>query len=162
MTSLEAKAVALATKAHAGQMYGDFPYLYHLMAVHRVATESNQSTEILVACILHDILEDSEMYSYENLSEEFGEEIAGIVLAVTDAPGPNRNIRKLLSYNKIRANPKAIIVKYCDRVANVRESFLRNKTKYEMYLKEMPQFLEQLQIPNNSIARLREELLNYK
>jgi hypothetical protein len=64
-----------------------------------------------------------------------------IVKAVTDGPGKNRKERKADMYPRCAALPKAIIVKLCDRIANVEEAIkCKNTGHFQMYLKEYPDF----------------------
>lgn len=150
MTTKE-KAFLLAEQAHHGQQYGLYPYSYHLKQVAEVAEEIGFDDEIVIACLLHDILEDTHL-SYNDIKKEFGEDIAELVYAVTDELGRNRKERKERTYPKIKGNPKAIAVKLCDRIANVREakisfnkSFGSSDSKmYKLYKQEHLEFYDTL------------------
>ena len=154
-------AELMAKEAHQGQRYGNCPYHHHLQAVVNVliefgATLNNPETAaILVAAWLHDSLEDSSL-TYDLILNQFGQEVADIVEAVTDEPGKNRKERKALTYVKTRQNEKAIILKLVDRIANVRASQLDNPKKLKMYTKEQQDF-EQALYPN-SISPLSQQL----
>ena len=54
----------------------------------------------------------------------------------------NRKERKKKTYPKIRKNVGAILVKLCDRVANVRHSLLYDSQLYKMYLNEHNHFID--------------------
>lgn len=81
-------AYALADKYHAGQMYGDFPYIYHLTAVvdsiKRKWGDGNR--DLLAIAILHDILEDTSL-SEEELKKAVGKDICKCVVALTKVDG---------------------------------------------------------------------------
>ena len=63
-----------ASKHHKGQWYGSKPYMYHLKKVSDVALDLKFTDEsILMSCLLHDIIEDTEV-SYKDVKENFGEE----------------------------------------------------------------------------------------
>lgn len=109
---------------HAGQMYKSLPYTHHLADVeHQVLCYSALSgfppKRMQVCAWLHDVLEDCNVQRIE-LEEEFGYDIARVVWAVTNEPGPNRATRQLLTYPKTRSESAAVFLKLCDRLANVR------------------------------------------
>ena len=116
------KAQAFAQKAHSAQTYDQYPYFKHLEDVYNVLIEFGYTYEpLLAASFIHDVLEDTAT-SYSDLKKEFGEEIAEIVYCMTDEMGRNRKEKKEKTYPKIRSNPYSIILKLCDRIANVRHS----------------------------------------
>lgn len=133
-----------ASKHHKGQWYGDKPYMYHLKKVSDVALDLKFTDEsILMSCLLHDIIEDTEI-SYKDVKENFGEEVAEIVYCVTDELGRSRKERKSKTYKKIRNNPKSIVVKLCDRISNITESMGSenyNLKLMKMYLDEHIDFV---------------------
>jgi (p)ppGpp synthase/HD superfamily hydrolase len=120
-----------ATVKHAGQLYGgDLPYTHHLAAVTQVMVRfmddlkngdpqlCGWEDDLLVACWLHDIVEDTGT-KVKEVREMFGERVARLVEAVTDEPGENRKIRKALTYPKTRNEKYAVLVKLADRIANI-------------------------------------------
>lgn len=139
MTNKE-RAFLVAEKAHANQSYDIYPYMYHVRKVAAVAQQLGYDESIIVACILHDTLEDTSL-SYNDLKSYFGTEVAEIVYAVTDELGRNRKERKSKTYPKIRANWKAAVVKVCDRIANVEHSSTHGNAKlFKMYEEEQGDF----------------------
>ena len=75
-----------ADSAHAGQIRngsGGLPYISHPVAVAGRLAELSYGEEVLAAALLHDVVEDSET-TVEELREEFGERIAGLVAALSD------------------------------------------------------------------------------
>jgi guanosine-3',5'-bis(diphosphate) 3'-pyrophosphohydrolase len=138
MTKVEI-AFMVAEKAHAGQSYDIYPYMYHVRQVVKIAQDLGYDETIVIACILHDVLEDTEL-SYNDIKKAFGVEVAEIVYAVTDELGRNRKERKSKTYPKIQKIWKAAVVKICDRIANVTQSMKYNKGLYETYRKEHSDF----------------------
>lgn len=147
MTTKE-RALLVADKAHANQIYDIYPYGYHIRQVVKIAEELGYDESIIVASALHDTLEDTEL-SYNDLKKAFGEEVAEIVYCVTDELGRNRKERKDKTYPKIRANWKATVVKICDRIANIEQSKEYNKSLYQMYQKEHDNFCAMLMSPDH-------------
>lgn len=151
MTNKE-RAMLVAERAHANQMYDIYPYIYHIKQVVKIAELLGFDESIIIACILHDILEDCDL-SYNDILKAFGKEIAEIVYAVTDELGHNRLERKIKTYPKIRGNWKAVAVKICDRIANVRQSREYNESKYKNYKKEQTMFSEDLRTDDARVNR---------
>lgn len=130
------KALDVAEKYHGKQKYDTHPYITHLKMVRTYALVEGFDETIQVACLLHDILEDTDC-SYDYLEKEFGTEIAQIVYCVTDEDGRNRKEIKSKTYPKIKSNYKATIVKLFDRICNIDYSLVNSsEKKLQMYLNE--------------------------
>jgi len=134
------KAKEFAIAAHGDQQkYGKHPYSKHLQDVVSCSQRFGLSESIQTAAWLHDVVEDTPV-TVDEIREEFGEEIAKLVDAVTDEPGSNRKERHQKTYPKTRnAGADAIALKLCDRIANVEAV-----GKMKMYRKEYPEFRRML------------------
>lgn len=136
-----------------GQTYDDGPYSDHLHSVWSTLIgfliqdenlyNSSICDDILVAAICHDILEDTNL-TYNDLKEVIGQNAADIVYDVTNELGKNRKERALKTYPKIAANPKAIMVKLADRIANTIYSKESGSSMYDKYCREFPDFKSHL------------------
>lgn len=128
-----------AIRAHGNQAYDEiFPYEKHLEDVVAVAKRFGLNGKYIVACWLHDTIEDGAL-SYNKIKEHFGIEVAEIVYCVTDELGRNRDERKSKTLPKIASNPDAIVVKLADRIANLEHGGLST-----MYKKEYVAFKDAL------------------
>jgi (p)ppGpp synthase/HD superfamily hydrolase len=141
------------------QTYQGLPYTHHLIAVADVAyywairfqangrplLTAEESEDLVIAAWAHDLLEDTAT-SRKELEELFGERVAQLVWAVTNEPGEDRRTRHAHTYPKIRAEPLAVLLKLCDRLANVRAS-AGTKGFREMYAKEYEDFKRALYTP---------------
>lgn len=137
-------AMNFACLAHAGQNYGEAPYVRHLAHVESVLQRfSFPDFDLLSAAWLHDCIEDAGI-SWRTLDERFGEQIAMLVFAVTDGEGANRRERKAASYAKMVDLPRSIILKLADRIANVESSMANDNGLMQMYRKEYQPFREKL------------------
>lgn len=79
-------ALEKARTAHQGQVRngsGGMPYVEHPMRVAALLDEHGYRDEVLAAALLHDVIEDSET-SLDEIRAEFGDEVAGLVGALTD------------------------------------------------------------------------------
>lgn len=75
----------------------DIPYLTHLLAVAALVGEHGGTEEQMIAALLHDVLEDVEGSTREDLVVHFGEPVARMVAALSDAtehPKPAWRARK--------------------------------------------------------------------
>lgn len=134
------KAREFVISAHGRQKYGNRPYIYHLDMTWEIANEFNLSSDVQVACYLHDVLEDTDV-KFEEIWDEFGWEVAQLVFLVTDEWGRNRRERKDKTIPKIRSNENAVQIKLCDRIANIKSCMLDgNKSLLKMYVDEDSHF----------------------
>ena len=72
------KAIAFATKAHGGQRRKgtDIPFILHPMEVGMIVSRMTDDAEVIAAAVLHDVVEDCQSVSVEQIAEEFGERVA--------------------------------------------------------------------------------------
>ncbi|WP_067538079.1 HD domain-containing protein [Nocardia crassostreae] len=138
LDDLERVAQQLAARAHPEQRYGAHPYTHHLAAVRAQLAAYGFDGEVAVAAWLHDVVEDTEV-GIEDIRAEFGEVVARLVWAVTGI-GPDRPARNQDAYTKIRAYPRAVVLKLADRIANMEAAAADNPGLWEMYRREYPQF----------------------
>src|SRR5690625_1014413 len=124
-TALIERAYAVAERSHRGQMRksGD-PYITHPVAVATILAELGLTPPTLAAALLHDTVEDTD-YSLEQLTAEFGEEIALLVDGVTkldkvtygDA-AQAETVRKMVI--AMARDIRVLVIKLADRLHNAR------------------------------------------
>ena len=77
------KAVEFAIYAHRNQLRkGGQPYIIHPLSVGFILQSAGYDEAVVVAGILHDIIEDTE-HTEEDIKREFGEQVARLVMGVT-------------------------------------------------------------------------------
>lgn len=119
-------AVAFAAQKHRDQRRKDAsasPYINHPIALANVlANEAGlDDPRTLVAAILHDTIEDTETTSVE-LVKLFGQEIADIVLEVTDDKTlPKEDRKRLQIEHAPHISRRAKLVKLADKICNLRD-----------------------------------------
>ena len=119
-------AVAFAAHKHRDQRRKDesaSPYINHPIALANVlANEAGIDDErVLIAAILHDTIEDTDTTEQE-LVREFGQEIAGIVLEVSDDKTLSKSERKRLQVEHASTiSRRAKLVKLADKICNLRD-----------------------------------------
>ena len=125
--ALISKAYEFAARAHEGQMRrsGD-PYVTHPLAVAFIICQLRLDVASLCAGLLHDCVEDTTV-TIEELSNEFGEEVAFLVDGVTklgQLPWNTREERQAENFRKMllamSRDIRVILVKFCDRLDNMR------------------------------------------
>lgn len=120
------QALAFAATKHRDQRRKDAaasPYINHPIALANVlANEAGIDDErVLIAAILHDTVEDTETTEQE-LAREFGQEVAGIVLEVSDDKTLPVAERKRLQIEHAAAlSRRAKLVKLADKICNLRD-----------------------------------------
>jgi (p)ppGpp synthase/HD superfamily hydrolase len=98
------------------------PYINHLLEVASLVAEATGGTDpnLVVAALLHDAIEDQGVTS-EMLASEFGEQVAKIVMEVSDDKTLPKDERKR---RQIEAAPKksreAKLIKLADKTSNLR------------------------------------------
>ena len=119
--SLHSAAFDYAKLKHNGQLYGDYPYICHLIGVEKIAYEFFGDVEHLSdICYLHDIIEDTDA-TFEELLELFGNVVATTVNILTKK-GEHRDIY----IENIKASPLAHKCKVADTFYNLQESIKGN------------------------------------
>ncbi len=124
-TDLIERAYEVAERSHRGQMRksGD-PYITHPVAVATILAELGLPPATLAAALLHDTVEDTD-YSIEELTEEFGEEIALLVDGVTKLDkvtygeaAQAETVRKMVI--AMARDIRVLVIKLADRLHNAR------------------------------------------
>lgn len=89
-TDLKQKAVQAAITLHNGQYRklpdqngNNIPFAVHPIAVGFLLEDYNYKPEVVIAGMLHDVLEDVPAYTYEMMCNDFTQPIADIVQGVT-------------------------------------------------------------------------------
>lgn len=87
------------------------------------------------ASMCHDLIEDAHQ-SYSDILNVAGEDVADIVLAVSDIPAENRLLRQLNTFPKLLRDYRAIFVKLCDTGANAKYGKGLGNKMYKKYQQE--------------------------
>lgn len=146
------KAYEYAVKCHTdtNHTYNGEPYEVHLTDAANIANkfkqllpEAKQSLAV-AATWPHDVIEDCRE-TYNDVKEALGEEIADIVYACSNEKGKTRKARANDKfYAELVANPLAVFVKLCDRIANVEYSKKNSSHMFATYYKENDKFVHRL------------------
>ncbi len=118
------QAINLAARYHKGQRRKgtDIPYITHPFAVAVSLALAGCPEEVIVAGILHDTLEDTDL-TVKRIEQEFGHKVAGIVLGASE---PDRKAswedRKAhtIRYLRSEAPLEVRLVACADKLHNIR------------------------------------------
>ena len=113
------EAIEFALRYHGEQKYGEHPYICHLKSVQELGEKLGSIPMIQVACILHDILEDTTA-RYADIVEVFGFVVADIVWYVTKSD--NELYESYIRRVAQGSNHYAKEVKVLDLLCNLQES----------------------------------------
>ncbi|TMR95939.1 HD domain-containing protein [Nonomuraea basaltis] len=114
------EAVAFAGRWHGAQQRPTGrPYLEHLLEALEVAVAGARVSDrdVLVAIVLHDVLEDTPCTERE-IMRRFGGRVAELVRWVTK---PRGGVKADYLGSLVKAPPEAVLVKLADRASNVQE-----------------------------------------
>ncbi|MEJ5919753.1 MULTISPECIES: RelA/SpoT family protein [unclassified Corynebacterium] len=119
------KAYDTAERLHEGvRRKSGEPYITHPLAVATIAAEIGMDTTTLVAALLHDTVEDTD-YSLDDLTQDFGPEVARLVDGVTKldkvalgSAAEAETVRKMVV--AMSQDPRVLVIKVCDRLHNMR------------------------------------------
>lgn len=119
---LVVRAAEYAARAHARHRRKDVdqtPYINHLTHVARLLADAGCDANLIAAGYLHDTIEDVQV-SYEALQREFGDDIADLVMAVTDDKSLRWQLRKQAQIDHAGdAPPRVAALKLADKISNL-------------------------------------------
>ncbi len=119
------RAYAFADTAHKGQLrMSGILYIIHPLCTAINLAKMHVSDNIIAAGLLHDVVEDTP-YTLDQIKEEFGEDIAGMVNGICKVGkikyrGVERyieNLRKM--FIAMASDVRVIIIKFADRLHNL-------------------------------------------
>lgn len=120
------KALSFAADKHRRQRRKDpeaTPYINHPVALANVLVNEGGVSDPVTVCgaLLHDTIEDTET-RYEELVGHFGQEIADLVMEVTDDKSlPKAERKRLQIEHAAHISTRARLIKLADKISNLRD-----------------------------------------
>lgn len=118
-------AARFAAEKHAPQrrkgVAGE-PYVNHLIEVAQLIAASSDvlDTHLVMAGLLHDTIEDCGV-TFQELEQQFGQDVANLVAEVTDDKSLPKARRKALQVeNAPKKSVRAQVIKLADKISNLR------------------------------------------
>jgi len=158
------EAYRVAEAAHKGQKrHSGEPYIIHPISVAMILVELGMDTESIVAALLHDVVEDTDI-DITQIEKRFGKDVALLVGGVTKLgkiPYASKeeeqaeNLRKMLL--AMAQDIRVIIIKLADRLHNARTfQYLPDAKRREKALETMDLYAPLAD--RLGIRRIKEEL----
>ncbi len=137
------RAYAYSAAAHTGQLRVDgTAYITHPLAVAAILASWHMDLQTLVAALLHDVVEDTDI-SHADIAAQFGESVAALVDGVTKldrihfeskADAQAENFRKMLL--AMSRDVRVILIKLADRSHNMRTLGAMDESKRQRIAQE--------------------------
>ena len=150
MSKLIEKAYLYAKKAHGKQVrkYTGERYISHPVAVaFTVARTPEASDEMIVAALLHDVVEDTP-YTLDAIRHNFGDDVAYLVDHLTDISKPedgNRKARKKLdAKHTAKGDWRVHTIKVADLISNTQSIKEHDPDFWKVYRREKEYLLSVL------------------
>lgn len=141
--ALVLRAAERSVHAHQGQRRrSGEPYVFHPASVAVLARQLGLGAEAVAAAWLHDVVEDTSV-TLADVAVEFGSEVATLVDGLTKVDGLHfdtvraaeaEQMRRLLLH--LAADPRAVVVKICDRLHNMRTVWALDSRRRERMARE--------------------------
>lgn len=116
------RALEACLNAHAGQLRKDssVPYAVHPLHVALMLSRWGLDESVILAGLLHDVVEDSEDWTVERVEAEFGKHVASIVGELTEDKSLSWEQRKRAAVeHAAHLSPQAAAVKAVDKLHNL-------------------------------------------
>lgn len=116
------QAIRLMLRAHEGQIRKaepEIPYVAHLIHVGMIVLESGGDEDTVIAALLHDVLEDTDV-TPEELDASFGPRVTAFVREVTEDKTLRWADRKTRMIDQLRmATGEACLIAAADKISNL-------------------------------------------
>jgi guanosine-3',5'-bis(diphosphate) 3'-pyrophosphohydrolase len=117
------KAIVFAAQCHSGQYRkdGKTPYINHPLEVMNLVITNVEKphTNILIAAVLHDVVEDTNVTSAE-IKHMFGAQVAKLVAELTDDKTLTKEERKRIQLSEVHTlSEEGKLLRLCDKICNV-------------------------------------------
>jgi (p)ppGpp synthase/HD superfamily hydrolase len=117
------RAMRVSIAAHDGQLRKGtegVPYVVHPMHVAMMLARWGLEEDVIVAGLLHDVVEDCEAWTRERVQQEFGAHVASIVAQLTEDKSLAWEERKRWAVEHVpHMSPEAASVKAVDKLHNL-------------------------------------------
>lgn len=156
LTHLEKLAWDFAKEKHQDQIrkFLNLPYFdTHVQKVNGLVKMYTQVETILIAALLHDVLEDcfkNKWEGYAVIKKMFGSEVADLVMELTSDNDIIKykydgSKRDYLTNKLINMSDNALIIKLADRLQNISDAFTADEKFRKKYYEETIYIIERLE-----------------
>lgn len=117
------EAIEFATQAHKGQFRKGtkIPFIVHPMEVFSIVARMTDKSEVWVAAILHDVVEDCEDVTIEQIRDRFGDYVAFLVASESEDKSLSWKERKQITIDRTGSQPMDVMfIAMADKLSNIR------------------------------------------
>lgn len=154
---------AKASHSRQQRKYTCEPYIVHPVSVARLVGEICRDPLLLSACMLHDVLEDTDVKAAE-LRARFGFEVSEIVESVSDvsrAEDGNRKVRKQKDLSHLKqSGPMAQTLKLADLADNSLTIDIYDRKFAAVFNREAVEIVRELTLADDLLRRAVGEYLS--
>lgn len=134
------RALGFASEVHKNQYRRDeerTPYINHPIEVAELLVRAGYEDEnLLCAALLHDVVEDCGV-NYDDLMLEFNQEVADLVMEVSDDPLLRGDERKQAQINKVKdMSYMGRLIKVADKICNLKDIHYNPPVDWDVLQKE--------------------------
>lgn len=155
-------AILYAMRKHGGQVRRDGrPYISHPLRVAESLRAIGEITDedVLVAGVLHDLIEDTEC-EWSNIERRFGSRVADLVAAMTGDMRLPKPQRRQEIVDRIRAaSDEAKAIRLADRLDNLTDMQGFTETRKREYIEESRHIIEACRGANEGLERALTEAI---
>ncbi len=165
------EAIKLSSRLHRNQVRKDesqTPYISHLYSVAGIVSSVTDDEDVIIAALMHDSLEDVPQYSYGDLVRDCGEEVANIVLHVTEPLDANKQedeqlpwLERKEAYLRVlqSGGKESAIISAADKIHNIEEFMIDMEREGDTFVSKFPSsFRNKLWFHDNVLNVVREKL----
>lgn len=145
------KAAALLHQDQLRKGAVQIPYVTHLVAVMMILRDYTSDEDTLVAALLHDTLEDTD-YTADELVADFGEDVANLVLTVTEpimdgeVKIPWLENKKAYADQLRKGANEAVMIAAADKIHNFRSAVDEYYSDHQRFIQDFgPRFNDRLE-----------------
>lgn len=161
-------AFEYASQAHNG-VYRKFPkgtkrpYIVHPVGVARLVASVTDDADMIVAALLHDVVEDCDGYTIDRIENDFNSNIAELVNQVTKLSileDGNRAVRKEIDRAHFASgDERGQTIKVADMCNNLSDLEHADKGFIKLYVGEQAELLKDLTLANRRLWLVANVLL---
>ena len=117
------EAIEFATQAHSGQFRKGtkIPFIVHPMEVFSIVARMTDKSEVWAAAILHDVVEDCEDVTIEQIRDRCGDYVAFLVASESEDKRLSWKERKQITIDRTGRQPMDVkFIAMADKLSNIR------------------------------------------
>lgn len=129
------EAARYAAEKHANQKRkgeAGEPYVNHVIEVaHLVSTVAGDDTNVVIAALLHDVIEDTDV-TPEEMRRQFGQDVTDLVMEMTDDKTlPKKERKRLQVLHAPNMSARAQTIKLADKISNLQSILVSPPAKWD-------------------------------